>query len=260
MKQRILITGASQGIGRAMAVHYAERGDYILLTARNEEALSELNVELKANGHSSDYVVCDVTSMDAMQAAVDFMVDKAGGVDLAILNAGVGGNHRFNESNSESLKTIFGVNIFGLINGFDAVVPVMIKQGHGKIAGVSSLADARGFPGSGPYCASKAAATHLLEAARLELKSYGIDVITIRPGFIRTNMTAKNKFHMPLLMETPRAADIIARGIDKGKKRISFPLRMAMLSGLAKVVPNAIFEFITGFQNGNLINRLKNRP
>ncbi len=260
MQQRILITGASQGIGRALAIFYAERGGYVLLAARNEKALSELSSELQAKGHSCDYTVCDVASMDAMQAAVNFMVNKAGGIDIAILNAGVGGHHRFDVSNSESVKTIFAVNIFGLIHGFDAIVPVMMKQGYGKIAGVSSLADARGFPGSGPYCASKAAATHLLEAARLELKAYGIDVITIRPGFVRTNMTAKNTFHMPLLMDPPRSADIIARGIDKGKKRIYFPMPMAVVSGIAKALPDAIYEFIAGFQNGNFINRLKNKP
>ncbi len=259
MPQRILITGASQGIGRALAVHYADRGDYVLLAARNENALNELCDELQAKGHSSDYVVCDVTSMDAMQAAVDFMKDKVGGIDLAILNAGVGGNNRFGESKSkslsESVKTIFDVNVFGLIHGFDAVVPVMKKQGYGKIAGVSSLADARGFPGSGAYCASKAAATHLLEAARLELKRYGIEVITIRPGFVKTNMTAKNNFNMPLLMEASKSADIIARGIDKGKKRIAFPLPMAVVSGIAKAVPDAVYELITSLPKAPLTDK-----
>ncbi len=256
MPQRILITGASQGIGRALAVRYAERGDYVLFAARNENALNELCDELQAKGHAADYVVCDVTSMDAMQAAVDFMVDKAGGIDLAILNAGVGGNHRFGESKNksltESVKNIFDVNVFGLIHGFEAVVPVMIKQGYGKIAGVSSLADARGFSGSGAYCASKAAATHLLEAARLELKRYGIEVITIRPGFVKTNMTAKNNFNMPLLMEASKSADIIASGIDKGKKRIAFPLPMAVVSGIAKAVPDVIYEFVAGLQKDDM--------
>jgi short-subunit dehydrogenase len=125
----------------------------------------------------------------------------------------------------------------------------MKRQKKGTIAAVSSIADVRGFQNSAAYCASKSAATKLLESARSELSSLGINIITIRPGFIRTAMTAKNKFYMPLLMDVDKAVKIITRGIDRGKKIIAFPRRMVFLTWIARSVPDTVYEAFVGFFN-----------
>jgi short-subunit dehydrogenase len=119
----------------------------------------------------------------------------------------------------------------------------MKKQGHGTIAGVTTLADIRGYSGSSNYNASKAAASILLEAARVELKKYNIKVITIRPGFVKTAMTDKNEFKMPMLMQTDKAARLIRKGIEKGKSVVQFPLPVAAATKIIKIMPNWIFDW-----------------
>jgi short-subunit dehydrogenase len=128
----------------------------------------------------------------------------------------------------------------------EILIPIMKRQGFGTIAGVSSLADARGFPGHAAYSASKSSATFILEAARSELAKFGINVITVKPGFVKSDMTADNKFFMPLLMETDDAAKIIVNGILSGKKRIGFPMPMVFLTYLVKILPSSVFEFLVG--------------
>jgi short-subunit dehydrogenase len=143
---------------------------------------------------------------------------------------------------SEEYKKILSINAFGIAHALEFLIPIMKKQGYGTIAGVSSLADVRGYPGSSSYCSSKAAGSILLESARIELKPHNINVITVKPGFVKTAMTDKNEFYMPFLMSTEKAAKIIVRGINKRKSIVQFPFGTVMLTRLVKFVPNWIYD------------------
>lgn len=239
--KKAFITGASSGIGKAVAEELAKRGYELVLAARRTDSLSEICVEINSRGGKASFVECDVTSPDSMRNAVSFAVQNLGAINLAFLNSGVSGTKAFIELDVESARSVFEVNVFGLLNGFEALIPLMKGTGA-TIAAVTSLADARGFPYSSTYSASKAAASHFVEGARMELKNAGINVVTIKPGFVRSEMTDKNNFYMPFIMPADRAANIIIDGLEKGKKRIAFPWQMAIMSYCVKAMPSFIFE------------------
>jgi len=240
----IFITGASRGIGKALAIRYAELGHKVVITARNITLLEELSNTINSSGGISFYKECDVTDLGSMKTAVAFAEEKLGHIDVAILNAGISGSPKFADMDSEEFERIFRVNVFGMINGFEAIVPGMKSRESGTIVGVSSLADSRGMPESGAYSASKAAVTHLLDSARIELKHERIKVINVRPGFVGTDMTSVNKFKMPFLMDSEKAANIIIKGIENGKSRIAFPGIMNFAAYILKILPGWIFDFL----------------
>ena len=238
----VLITGASRGIGRALALEYSSKGASVVLLARNVDALRELTHEIKARGGTAYYQRCDVADIEQMRAAVAYAKKCLGRVDLAILNAGAGAPEWMDEFSTATLRGVYDANLFGLAHGLEFLIPLMRKQGGGVIAGVSSLADARGYPGSAAYCSSKAAASTLLESARIELHPFGIRVVNVRPGFVRTDMTAKNEFYMPFLLETERAARIIRRRIAMGCSVVQFPLPVALATRFIRLLPNWLFD------------------
>ncbi|MDA3843286.1 MAG: SDR family NAD(P)-dependent oxidoreductase [Candidatus Kapabacteria bacterium] len=240
----IFITGASRGIGRAVAERYAKLGHKVVLAARDLRLLEDLSGSINSSGGESFFCECDVTNIDNMKAAIAFAEDKLGHIDVAVLNAGISGSPKFANMDSEEFKRIFQVNVFGMINGFEAVVPGMKARKSGTIVGVSSLADSRGMPESGAYSASKAAVTHLLDSARIELKHEAVKVINVRPGFVETDMTSVNKFKMPFLMDSKKAATIIIKGIENGKSRIAFPRIMNIAAYILKILPGTIFDFL----------------
>lgn len=239
---KLIITGVTSGIGRELAVQYARRGCELVLLSRNEEALTTLRDELRAVNPNVHSLQCDVADYDQMRAAIEFSQRTLGTIDCAILNAGIGSPEWMHAFRSAGLQSVFAVNVFGIAHALEFLIPIMRTQGHGVIVGVSSMSDVRGFGGSGSYTASKAAATTLLESARVQLKPLGIDVITVRPGFVHSNMAAKNEFYMPFMMDTDRAARIIIRGIDRRKRTIQFPLPIVVASEIIRVLPNWIFE------------------
>jgi NAD(P)-dependent dehydrogenase (short-subunit alcohol dehydrogenase family) len=251
----VFITGASRGIGQALAKEYASLGARMVLAARNVEQLRELCEEinkkpclpggqtLRAPGKAS-YIQCDVTKRDEVSKAAEFAAEMMGTIDIAILNSGTSHKNWASNFDSELFKETIETNLFGVAYGLEFFVPLMLRQGYGKIVGVSSLAGERGFPGSGAYSSSKAAVTRLLESARVDLKKYGIKVITVKPGFIRTDMTAKNEFGMPFLMQPEKAAKIIRRGIEKNKSVIQFPLGTVILTKITRMLPNFLFDAI----------------
>ncbi len=251
----IIITGASKGIGKAVADRYAKQGNKVLMLARNEELLNAHQERLGKEGLETFIKKCDVSIKNDVINAVEYARKKFKTIDIAVLNAGVGGNHWFEEPDSMLFHKIYGVNIFGVVYFIEALVPIMKAQGYGKIAGVGSLAEARGFPGSAVYCSSKTALSHILEGARIELKSTGIEIITIKPGWVDTDMIKKNNFFMPFVQNADRAARKITNGIAQGKKRISFPWPIVILSNLARITPNFIYEAIAGSKPGTMINR-----
>jgi len=250
--KKILITGASRGIGFALATKIAdsENANFHLI-ARNEARLLELKAKLESQGSIANIYPCDVSEKNSFQNTIKLAASKAGNFDIVVLNAGISENKWIMENNySESFERIYRVNVFSIAYALEVLPSLMAEKGI--IAIVSSLADVRGFLSSSAYCSSKSAVTRLSEAARIELKRIGIDVLTIKPGFVRTDMTAKNRFPMPFLMEPGKAADIIWRGIINRKKIISFPFPMVLLTKFIALLPNWLFDFLSSFykQNG----------
>ncbi|MDZ4746834.1 MAG: SDR family NAD(P)-dependent oxidoreductase [bacterium] len=241
-QQVALVTGASEGLGKHIAFEYARRGFAVMLCARREELLRENCAVIADSGGIAQYKVCDVRDPNQIKAVVKETLATYRRIDVAILNAGVGSRVVFSDLDIDEYLRIIDVNLNSVMRFFAALVPVMKAQGSGTIAGVSSLLDSRPIPGSSVYVASKAALSTLLESAAIELQPHNIQVVTVRPGFVATAMTAQNKLRMPMLMSVERAARIIVDGIIKGKKTISFPMPMAFLSSLMKVLPRWLWR------------------
>lgn len=241
--KNILIAGASRGIGKALLEHYLKNGDRVFALSRNTSNFEEL-LNNQAYSGRLHFASCDVSSLSQVSESIELAYNKFDKIDIAILNAGISGSESFHNFSVENFRKIFDTNLFGVLNFFEQLVPRMNADGGGKIVGVSSLADSRGFAGSAAYSSSKSALSFALEAARAELRSSNIKVITVRPGFVRTDMTAKNRFKMPFLMDAHKAAEIIISGIESGKKRINFPFPTTFLTSLIKIIPGNLFDLM----------------
>jgi short-subunit dehydrogenase len=236
-RKTVLITGASRGIGKAMAFEFARRGYNVAMCARDLELLEQHVAQINGSGGSAIALQCDTTIDLEFRRAVKTTQDQFDRIDIGVLNAAIGSSMRFNELDMRAFREVIDTNVNAVVQGIVILTEIMKEQGHGIIAGVSSLADKRSIPGSAPYMASKAALTILLEAAAIELRPLNIDVITIRPGFVATDMTAKNVTPMPFLMSAEKAAKIIVNGIEDGKKHIAFPFLSTVGSALMHIVP-----------------------
>lgn len=174
------------------------------------------------------------------------MKERFGTPDVLILNAGLAYHGGVEPFDVGAGRKIFEVNVFGVIDFIGEYLPDFKQRGSGTIVGVSSLADNRGFPRNGFYSASKSAVTFILDALRVELKKKKIKVVTVKPGFVRTPMTAGNTIDMPFIVTPEKAAAIILRGLKKGKKYIQFPFPMWVGSKIIKFLPNFLYEPIAG--------------
>jgi short-subunit dehydrogenase len=244
LAKTLWITGASRGIGEALAREFAQRGHAVMLSGRNIDRLHQIVSHIRNEGGQAECIRCDVTNMAEVRTAIEATIDRFGPIDIAILNAGTSGSVRFSNFDRGLYDTILSTNISGTVNGLEALIPVMKRQGYGTIVGISSLADQRPIPGTSPYIASKAAMSILLEGAALELKPLGINVIIVRPGFVATDMTAGNRMPMPFLMSANRAAKIITRRVLKGHTTISFPLLSAIGSSLSGLIPAFLWRSV----------------
>jgi short-subunit dehydrogenase len=252
--KRAIITGASSGIGRELALELSRRGWALALLARREDLLRELARELR----DSTFAACDVGDSNAVHDAVKRTSEALGGpFDLAVANAGVGAPSHAGKFPLADAETMVRVNILGTLYLFDAVVPSMIEKGSGRFAGVASLAGHRGLPGTSIYSATKAFLQAFLEASRIELAPYGVGVTTINPGFIVTAMTEKNKFRMPFLMRADRAAKIIADGLERGARVVEFPRPMSLLTRTMRLMPSAIYDRMMGSFAGRAMDEGK---
>ena len=230
---RALITGASSGIGAAMAREFSRRGYALALLARRAELLDQLASELP----NTVAIPCDVTD----SAAVHDAVKRAGPIDVAIANAGVGVTGYASKIIDEA-ELMMRVNYFGMLYLFGAVMPAMIERRSGRFAGIASIAGLRGLPSAAGYSASKAAMQTFLESARGELAPLGVRVTTVNPGFIATAMTVKNTFRMPFLMQPDAAARIIVDGIERGARIVEFPRPMSMAMRFARLLPSVVYD------------------
>ena len=234
---RVLITGATSGLGREMAVQLARRGARVALTGRREDKLKEAAGAVRDAGGQTLELLGVVDDPAAVRRHYAQIKAAWGGLDWAILNAGISEACYARQFKAETVRKTFATNVLGAAYWLEAVIPDMILAGAGRIAGVASLAGYRGLPGHGAYSASKAALIALLESARVDLRGTGVSVTTICPGFVKSELTARNRYPMPFLMETPAAVRVILSGVERKKRVVSFPWPMAFL--MRRVVAHA---------------------
>ncbi|MCD6570548.1 MAG: SDR family NAD(P)-dependent oxidoreductase [Deltaproteobacteria bacterium] len=240
--KRILITGASSGIGRELAIKLAEKGCQIGLMARREKELTLLAQEISKLPGDALVLPADVTKRSQVKKGLQRLIDKWGHLDILIANAGIGLLHKAANLNTEKVEATMQLNFYGTWYAIEAALPVMLTQGQGHIVAISSFAAFRGLPKTAPYSASKAAIARFMESMRVELKDQGIDFTTIYPGFVRTPMTAGNRFKMPFILETSDAAAKIIRVIEKQKAEVIIPWQIAIFSYFIRILPNAAFD------------------
>ena len=237
---RAIVTGASSGIGLALARELSGRGYELALLARRGELLEQLAAELPTKAVP---IACDVTDLAAVREAVSRASGELGGAfDLAVANAGVSIPGHATKFKIEDAEQTIRVNVLGMMYLFDAVIPAMVAEKKGRFVGIASLAGLRGLPTSGAYSGSKAAMQAFLEASRIELAPYGVGVTIVNPGFVATPLTEKNSYRMPFLMQADEAARVIANGIERGKRVVEFPLPMSLLMRLVRHVPDALYD------------------
>ena len=237
----ILITGASSGIGAALARHYAAPEVALSLCGRDAARLDDVAAACRAAGGRVDARVLDVTDRDGVRGWIEER-DGSAALDLVIANAGISGGTGGGGESDAQARRIFAINVDGVVNTVLPAMGVMRQRRRGQIALMSSLAAFHGFPGAPAYSASKAAVKSWGEALRGQLAHDGIEVSVICPGFVESRMTADNPFPMPLLMNADKAAHIIRRGLARNGARIAFPFPMYVGVWLLAALPAAVSD------------------
>jgi short-subunit dehydrogenase len=238
--RRIFITGASTGIGAALARHYAGPDTAVGLFARRRDLLEGLAASLP--GQSAVYAA-DITDTAAIAAAAQDYLARFGAPDLVIANAGISvGTHGDELKDVDKLRRVLEVNVAGLAATLAAFAPAMRAAGTGTLCGIASVAGFRGLPGAGAYSTSKAAAITWLEALRAELRGSGVSVVTLCPGYIDTPMTQVNKYRMPFLIGADDAARRFARAIAAKRRLAVIPWQMALVSLLMRALPGWLYD------------------
>jgi len=274
----VLITGASSGIGRGLAVELASRGAKLGLLARGaaaqkavgaavggrrstdrtvpitpSPALLEVVKEIEQrtdsqSGTAAERILllpADVREAGAVRAAADRLRKEFGKIDVLIANAGVGVTAEATELNPEEVAWLISVNVIGAVNSVAAVLPEMAARRSGQLVAISSLSAYRGLPKSAAYCASKASLSSFFESLRIDLIGSGVNVTIIHPGFIKTPLTAGRKADMPFLMELDYAVNKIIGAIEKKKKSYAFPWQLATIVRAGMIMPNFMYDWIS---------------
>ncbi|MGI8895444.1 MAG: SDR family oxidoreductase [Casimicrobiaceae bacterium] len=238
---KVFLTGASSGLGHALARHYAAKGATLGLFARRAAPLARLAADIAPA--TAETYVGDVRDAGALQAAGADFLERFGVPDVVIGNAGVSsGTLTEHAADLETFRAVFDTNVLGLVHTFHPFVAAMRREHRGVLAGIASVAGFRGLPGSGAYSASKAAAVIYLESLRVELAGSGVAVVTICPGFIATPMTAQNPYSMPFLLAPDRAASLIANAIARRRRFYVLPWPMAWIGTMLKLLPRPLYD------------------
>lgn len=241
--KNILITGASSGIGEALALAYAAPGTTLHLSGRNAERLEAIGDSARQKHADVHTRIADVADRAAMFEWIA-SVDDASPLDLVIANAGIGLGHKDAPTLADISERTFEINVQGVFNTVHPALERMVPRRRGQVAIMSSLASLVGMPGAAPYAASKAAVRSYGEGLRGTYHRHGVEVNVICPGFVESRMTARNPFRMPFLMDADRAAGIIVRGLSRNKARIAFPWQTYASMRLMQIMPVALADRI----------------
>ena len=241
MPLKVIISGASSGLGRALAQHYAGLGATVGLIARRQDLLETLSAELSG---ASTYVA-DVRDALSIQAVAQDFMQRHGCPDIVIANAGISrGTLTEYAEDSKVFEDILATNVTGMVNLFQPFIVAMRVSGRGSLVGIASVAGYRGLPGGGAYSASKAAAISYLESLRVEMHGKGVSVITVCPGYIVTPMTANNPYRMPFILTADDAAGKIARVIRNKTLFAVIPWQMAIVARVLKLLPDFLYDWL----------------
>lgn len=251
--KNIVLTGASSGLGAELAKQLTARGDRLVLMARRVPRLEAVRDEAvaaaKARGATDPFVPLiesvDVSDTATFMAALDRAWDALpGGIDVLLLNAGIGGKFHGKRLDGPRAARVIDVNLTANIHAIARVVPRMVERRQGHVVCVSSLAGYRGMPGGGPYSASKAGLTALCESLRTDLQPFGVAVTVVCPGFVKSEITDSNKFPMPFLLETDDAVRRMIHGIDRRKREVRFPWPLVLMTRLLRALPDPIYDWV----------------
>ena len=237
---KILITGASSGLGEELARQYATKDNELILLARREEKLYNLRKEIYESAKSVEVVVADVTDFIPLQEKID----KIGAVDMVILNAGISLGHSDGTPTIKEFQNLYDVNVLSNHAILEILLPKFQKQASGKIVFISSLASLFSMPSSKVYSSSKRALNAYAEGIRYKYQKENIKVINILPGFIKSELTDKNEFDMPLILDTKIGVNKIIKAIEKEKRFYAFPLRFYLIIKFLNLLPSFLREKI----------------
>jgi len=238
-----LVTGASSGLGRGLALWLAQRGVRVFAAGRRANNLEALATESKG---AVEPFVLDVARTSETLEKIRALDQRCGGLDLVIANAGVGEITNGRKLDWDRVQRTIDVNVTGAAATLSAALPMMVERGRGHLVGVSSLAAFRGFPGSAAYCASKAFLQVFLEGLRVDLKGTGVKVTSLHPGYVKSEMTAKTKGPMPFLLETEDAVERMGKAIYRGAAEFAFPWQVSGAMKAMRFLPNGLYDLALG--------------
>jgi short-subunit dehydrogenase len=237
-KKIIWITGASSGIGKALAIKFAEKGWIVAASARRENLLEDLN---KFNSNIYSFPL-DVTEIENCKLVANKIIEKFGGIDICVFGTGMHDPKSEKRFNLNKIREIMEVNYFGTMNSINSIYEYFSKKKNGQISIISSVAGYRGLPAAGAYCASKAALTSYAESLNFDMKMKNVRVSLISPGFIKTPMTDQNDFPMPMIKSPEFAANEIFKGLTEKKSfEIHFPKAFTYFLKFLQILPSSIY-------------------
>ncbi len=240
----LLITGASSGIGRALAFEYAGGGARVALAARRADELEVTLEGVRHRGGSGLCIPLDVTDAAAVREAVERADRDLGGLDMVIANAGFGATQHASRVRWEEIAPMIRTNVDGAMATLLAAVPIMMARSSGHLVGISSLAGRRALPESAAYCATKAALSTFLESLRIDLHRAGIRVTDVQPGFVATAAAQREKHPTPFSWPADKAARVIAKRLERAPRIVAFPWPLRLLTRFGQVLPGAIYDRI----------------
>ena len=239
----VFITGASSGIGRALAERYHRAGWRLALVARRELEIKSWADALGLSADSYEIYGADVSQPDSIIAAGQACLARQGLPDVVIANAGISvGMDTAERADLDVMARVFATNNLGLAATFHPFISAMTQRGSGRLVGIGSVAGIRGLPGHGAYCASKAAVISYCESLRGELRASGVRVVTISPGYVDTPLTRENRYRMPFLMTPEAFAESAFKAIETGRSYRVIPWQMGVAAKLLRLLPNPWFD------------------